>query len=135
MDTPTIVLVVNELPVIPVIPVDPVDPVLVAIDNIIISSRLSLEIAKSLLEHVFNSWNKSDNLIGEKSIRKYLIVDFYQLLYKKHLVYLEELQDYSKNAEYHLLLQQKIKTICSLGLQLQKKEYHDEIIYYMNILS
>jgi hypothetical protein len=126
MDTPPIVLVVNELPV---------DPVFVAIDNIIISSRLSLEIAKSLLEHVFNSWNKPDNLIGEKSIRKYLVVNFYQLLCEKQTIYLEGLQDFNNNADEHVLLQQKIKTISSLGLQLQKKEYHDEIIYYMNILS
>jgi hypothetical protein len=105
------------------------------IDSIIIGGQLSLKIANCLLEHVFYGWNKPDNLIGEKSIRKYLVVDFYQILSETQSVYLEELNDYSKNAEYHGLLQQKIKSISSLGLQLQKKEYHDEIIYYMNILS
>ena len=122
-----IVLVVTELPI--------VAPIVAAIDNIIISSRVSFEIAKSLLEYIFVSWNKPDNIIGEKSIRKYLIVDFYQLLCEKHNICFNELQDYSKNAEYHLMLQQKIKSIGTLGLKLQKKEYHDEIIYYMNILS
>ena len=105
------------------------------IDDIIIGGQLSLKIANCLLEHVFNGWNTPDNLISEKSIRKYLVVDFYQILCEKQSVYLEELQDYSKNADDHNLLQQKIKGIASLGLQLQKKEYHDEIIYYMNILS
>ena len=105
------------------------------IDSIIVGDQLSLKIANCLLEHVFYRWNKSDNLIGEKSIRKYLVVEFYQLLCENQTVYLEELNDYSKNADDHLLLQQKIKGNTSLGLQLQKREYHDEIIYYMNILS
>ena len=102
------------------------------IDRIIIGDQLPLKIANCLLEHVFYG---SDNLICEKSIRKYLVVDFYQLLCENQPVYLEELNDYSKNADDHLLLQQKIKGITALGLQLQKREYHDEIIYYMNILS
>ena len=109
--------------------------ILAIINDILLAPRLSLEIAKLLLEYVFVSWNKPANIIGEKSIRKYLIVDFYQLLCEKHNICFNELQDYSKNAEYHLMLQQKIKSIGTLGLQLQKKEYHDEIIYYMNILS
>ena len=58
-----------------------------------------------------------------------------QILCEKHAVYIEELKDYSKNAEEHLLIQNKIKKINELGLLLQKKEYHDEIIYLMNILS
>ena len=106
-----------------------------AIDEIIVAPQLSLKIAQKLLEHVFNSWNTSNNLIGENSIRKYLVLDLYQLLCKKQAVYFEELEDFSKNADEHLLLQQKVKCITSLGLQLHKKEFHDEIIYYMNILS
>lgn len=105
------------------------------IDSIITGGQLSLKIANCLLEHVFYEWNTPNNLISEKSIRKYLVVDFYQLLCEKQGMYLAELQDYSKNADDHNLLQQKIKCITALGLQLQKKEYHDEIIYYMNILS
>jgi len=111
------------------------NPIYENIDEIIVAQQLSLKIAQKLLEHVFYGWNKPDNLIGEKTIRKYLVVDFYQLLVEKQGAYLEELQDYSKNAEEHHLLQQKIKNIASLGLQLQKREYHDEIIYFMNILS
>jgi hypothetical protein len=122
-----IVLVVTELPI--------VAPIVAAIDSIITGDQLSLKIANCLLDHVFYGWNTPDNVIGEKSIRKYLVVDFYQLLCEKQGAYLTELQDYSKNADDHNLLQQKIKGIAALGLQLQKKEYHDEIIYYMNILS
>jgi len=109
--------------------------IIITIDNILSASRTSMEIAKYLLQNEFVSWNKPDNLIGEKTIRKYLVVDFYQALIEKHSVYFEELNDYSKNAEYHSLLQQKIKKINELGLQLQKKEFHDDIIYYMNILA
>ena len=111
------------------------NPIYEAIDEIIVAQQLSLKISEILLEHVFHEWNKPNNLIGDKTIRKYLVVDFYQLLMKKQKVYIEELQDYSKNAEEHSWLQQNIKNIASLGLQLQKKEYHDEIIYLMNILS
>ena len=105
------------------------------INDILMAPRLSLEIAKLLLEYVFVSWNKPENIIGEKQIRKFLVVDFYQILCEKHAVYIEELKDYSKNAEEHLLIQNKIKKINEFGLLLQKKEYHDEIIYLMNILS
>jgi hypothetical protein len=104
------------------------------INEILIKPRLSLEIAKMLLEYVFVSWNNPENVIGEKHIRKFLITDFYQMLCEKQSVYLEELKDYSKNADEHLLIQNKIKKINELGLLLQKKEYHDEIIYLMNIL-
>ena len=109
--------------------------ILVIINDILLAPRLSLEIAKLLLEFVFVSWNKLDNVVGEKHICRFLIVDFYQILCEKHAVYIEELKDYSKNAEEHLLIQNKIKKINELELLLQKKEYHDEIIYLMNILS
>lgn len=109
--------------------------IIITIDNILTASRVSMEIAKYLLQNVFVSWNKPDNLIGENAIRKYLVVDFYQTLVGKQVIYFEELDDYSKNAEYHSSLQQKIKKINELGLHLQKREFHDDIIYYMNILA
>ena len=109
--------------------------ILVIINDILLAPRLSLEIAKLLLEFVFVSWNKLDNVVGEKHICRFLIVDFYQILCEKHAVYIEELKDYSKTADEHLLIQNKIKKINELELLLQKKEYHDEIIYLMNILS
>lgn len=111
------------------------DLVLQRIDDILTGPQLLLEIAKLLLEFVFVSWNKLDNVVEEKHIRRFLIVDFYVLLCIKNGVYIEELKDYSKNAEEHLLIQNKIKKINELGLLLQKKEYHDEIVYLMNILS
>ena len=111
------------------------EKIMAIINDILMAPRLSLEIAKLLLEYVFVSWNKPENIIGEKQIRKFLVVDFYQILCEKHAVYIEELKDYSKNAEEHLLIQNKIKKINEFGLLLQKKEYHDEIIYLMNILS
>jgi hypothetical protein len=94
-----------------------------------------VELGQLFLTHIFVSWNKVDCLIEEKDIRRFLIVDFYEILHKKKQVYIEELKDYSKNAEEHLLIQNKIKKINELEVLLQKKEYHDEIIYYMNILS
>ena len=109
--------------------------ILAIINDILLEPRLSLEIAKLLLECVFVSWNKPENVVGEKYIRRFLIVDFYQILCEKHAAYIEDLRDYSKNAEEHLLIQNKIKKINEFGLLLQKKEYHDEIIYLMNILS
>lgn len=113
------------------------EEIIAIINNILDAPRLSLEIAKLLLEYVFVSWNKPlpDKQFEEKDIRRFLIVDFYNILYEKQAVYLKELLDYSKNAEEHLLIQNKIKKISELGLHLKKKEYHDEIIYLMNILS
>ena len=105
------------------------------INDILIASRLSLEIAMLLLDYVFVSWNKPENIIGEKHIRRFLVVDFYEMLCEKQLEYLEELKDYTKNADEHLSTQKKIKKINDLGLLLQKKEYHDEIVYLINIVS
>jgi hypothetical protein len=84
---------------------------------------------------VFIDSKEARGAIRTEKAEKYLVVDFYQALIEKHSVYFEELDDYSKNAEYHSSLQQKIKKINELGLQLQKKEFHDDIIYYMNILA
>jgi hypothetical protein len=109
--------------------------ILAIINEILMAPRISLEIAKLLLECVFVSWNKPENTVGEKYIRRFLIVDFYQILCEKHAAYIEDLRDYSKNAEEHLLIQNKIKKINEVGLLLQKKDYHDEIVYLMNILS
>jgi hypothetical protein len=109
--------------------------ILEIINNILLAPRLSLEIAKLLLESVFISWNKPENVVTENQIRRFLIIDFYQMLCEKHAVYIEELKDYSKNAEEHLLIQNKIKKTNDLMLHLQKKDFHDEIIYLMNIFG
>ena len=105
------------------------------INDIIVAPQLSLEIAKLLLKFVFIDWNKPDCLFGDKAVRKVLVVDFYQILSKKQSRYFEELEDYTNNSEYHILVQKRIKNIHALGLLLHQKSYHDEIIYYMNILS
>jgi hypothetical protein len=105
------------------------------LDNILLSPPFLVELGYLLLNHIFVSWNTPDCLIDEKHIRKFLVTDFYQILCEKQAVYLEELTDYSKNADEHLLIQTKIKKIATICLSLQNKDFHDEIIYYMNILS
>jgi len=105
------------------------------LNEILLSLQLTLEIARLLLECVFVSWNKPETLLEEKIIRRYLIVDFYQILCKTQTKYLEEMQDFSKTSDEHLLTQNKFRKITELGFLLQKKEYHDEIIYLMNVLS
>ena len=105
------------------------------LSEILLSLQLTLEIARLLLECVFVSWNKPDTILEEKHIRKFLITDFYQILCKAQTVYLEEMQDFSKTADEHLLTQNKFRKITELGFLLQKKEYHDEIIYLMNVLT
>ena len=89
------------------------EKITIIINEILLNPRLSLFITKMLLKCVFVSWNKPlpDKQIEEKEIRRFLIVDFYEILYKKKQVYIEELKDYSKNAEEHLLIQNKIKKI------------------------
>ena len=105
------------------------------LNEILLSLQLTLEIARLLLECVFVSWNKPETILEEKHIRKFLITDFYQILCKAQTVYLEEMQDFSKTADEHLLTQNKFRKITELGFLLQKKEYHDEIIYLMNVLT
>lgn len=109
--------------------------VLQRIDAILTGPQLSLEIAKLLLEFVFVSWNKPENVVAENHIRKFFVTDLYVLLCNNNAVYIEELKDYSKNAEEHLLIQNKIKKTNDLILRLQKKDFHDEIIYLMNIFG
>ena len=111
--------------------------ILYLLDSILLSQQniFLVELGQLLLTHIFVSWNKPDCLILEKDIRKFLVTDFYQILNEKQAVYLEDLLDYSKNADEHLLIQTKIKKIAAICLSLQKKDFHDEIIYYMNILS
>ena len=111
--------------------------ILYLLDSILLSQQnmFLVELGNLFLNHVFVSWNKVNCLIGEKEIRKFLVTDFYQILYEKQAVYLEDLLDYSKNADEHLLIQTKIKKITNLFQSLQKKEFHDDIIYYMDILS
>jgi hypothetical protein len=107
------------------------------LDNILLSQQnmFLVDLGQLLLTHIFVSWNTTDCLISEKHIRRFLVTNFYQLLYEKQAVYLEALTDYSKNADEHLLIQTKIKKIAEICLSLRKKDFHDEIIYYMNILS
>jgi hypothetical protein len=105
------------------------------LDKVLLSQTFLVDLGYLLLNHIFVSWNTTDCLIGENHIRKFLVTDFYQILCEKQSVYIEELTDYSKNANEHLLIQTKIKKIAATCLSLQKKEFHDEIIYYMNILS
>ena len=111
--------------------------ILYLLDSILLSQQnmFLVELGQLFLTHIFVSWNKVDCLIEEKDIRKFLVTDFYQLLCEKQSVYIDDLKDYSKNADEHLLIQTKIKKIAAICLSLQKKEFHDEIIYYMNILS
>ena len=111
--------------------------ILYLLDSILVSQQnmFLVDLGQLLLNHIFVSWNTPDCLITEKHIRKFLVTDFYQILYEKQAVYLEDLIDYSKNADEHLLIQTKIKKIAEICLSLRKKDFHDEIIYYMNILS
>jgi hypothetical protein len=103
------------------------------IDNIILSPQLSLEVAKLLLNFFFHDYN--DDLKTNKRVRRFLVTDFYVMLREKQNSYFDELNDFSKNADYHNLTQKRIKNICDLWIKLQKKEYHDEILYFMDIMS
>lgn len=109
-----------------------------AIDKMLKSRRNGFSIARVLLEHVFLHWNrdKSDDNCNELySVRRFLVLDFYQLLCTKYDEYARDIKDFSKNADYHHDLQQKMKKINEITLQLEKPDFHSEIIYYMNILS
>ena len=110
------------------------------VDEIILSRRMSLDIAKILLENVFIGWKRGFVqpelvTIQDKDVRKYLVSEFYDILCDNQNEYFVELKDYTKNAEYHELVQKKIKNIAILGDNLKNKSFHDEIIYYMTILS
>ena len=113
--------------------------IMMAIDKMLTSRRHSFSIARVLLEHVFVDWNynKSDDICSTPtySVRRFLVLDFYQLLCTKYDEYARDIKDFSKNADYHHDLQQKMKKINEITLQLEKPEFHSEIIYYMNILS
>lgn len=118
------------------------------------SGRKSYEIAKLLLEHIFVDWTyKKLLLIGADeinirynnksfttsssslSIRRYLVTDFYQLLHKTSERYYDELSDFTKNNDYHYNMQQKIKVINEILHLLDDKDFHDDVIYFMTILS
>lgn len=105
-----------------------------AIDQMLLSSRYSFVIARLLMEHVFYDMNFEDKG-NEKSIRRFLVLDFYQLLCIKNDEYLLELKDYSKTSEQHYGIQQKIKKIHDITIKLDSQEFHNDIIYYMNMLS
>lgn len=119
-----------------------------AIDKMLTSRRHSFSIARVLLEHVFVDWNcdksvdicipnqySQNNYLETRQVRRFLVLDFYQLLCTKYDEYAHDIKDFSKNADYHHDLQQKMKKINEITLQLEKPEFHSEIIYYMNILS
>ena len=118
-----------------------------AIDKMLTSRRHSFSIARVLLEHVFFDWNcdksvdicsnqySQNNYLETRQVRRFLVLDFYQLLCTKHDEYAHDIKDFNKNADYHHDLQQKMKKINEITLQLEKPDFHSEIIYYMNILS
>ena len=103
------------------------------LDDIFLSSQGSLEIAKLLLTYIFIGW--SDTIECDKAVRKFLVYDFFKILCHKQEGYFNQLQDYSTNSEYYKNLQIKINRTDEITLLSQKKEYHDEIIYLMKILS
>jgi hypothetical protein len=115
-----------------------------ALDKMLTSRRYSFSIARVLLEHVFIDWtsdksvdicNNQNNYSETRNVRRFLVLDFYQLLCTKYDEYTRDIKDFSKNADYHHDLQQKMKKINEITLQLEKPDFHNEIIYYMNILS
>ena len=114
------------------------------------SGRYSYEIAKLLLEHEFVNWtykmeseseSESDSMKttfssnSNVSVRRFLVTDFYQLFYKTSERYYDELSDFTKNNDYHYKMQQKIKVINDILHLLDGKEFHDDVIYYMTLLS
>jgi hypothetical protein len=114
------------------------------------SGRYSYEIAKLLLEHVFVNWtyemesdpeSEPDSMKttlssnSNLSVRRFLVTDFYQLLYKTSNRYYDELSDFTKNNDYHYNMQQKIKVINEILHLLDGKEFHSDVIYYMTLLS
>lgn len=110
--------------------------ILQALEQMLVSCRYSFVIARLLMEHVFYDTNFDDkNTDYDKTIRRFLVLDFYQLLCIKSDIYCVELKDFSKTAEQHYGIQEKIKKIHEITEKLDKKEFHDDIIYYMKMLS
>lgn len=124
------------------------------LDSLFLSSRNSYEIAKLLLEHQFPDWTYKNLLLmgaleinikynsrsfttssSSLSIRRYLVTEFYQLLCKKKEIYISELSDFTKNNDYHYQLQEKIRSINTMLVLLENVDFHDDVIYYMTILS
>jgi hypothetical protein len=103
------------------------------IDDVVISARLSLDVAKLLLTYFFTEHRLDTSY--DKAVRNFLVTDFITILTEKHAEYMIDLSDYSKNAEYHDLTYKRIKNISNIFVKLQTKEYHDEILYFMSILS
>ena len=103
------------------------------IDDIVMSPQLSLDVAKLLLTYFFTEHNLDTSY--NKAVRNFLVTDFFTILNEKNAEYMIDLYDYSKNAEYHDLTYKRIKNIANIFVKLQTKDYHDEIIYFMSILS
>jgi hypothetical protein len=113
------------------------------LDYILLSHRIHLELAKMLLENVFVYWNGETNNEAdiafkkryEKALRKYIIENLYEMLCKKQREYFLELHDFDKTNDYHTEIQKRVQNIIELAKLIDKKDFHDEIIYFMDILS
>jgi hypothetical protein len=123
------------------------------LDSLFLSDRKSYEIARLLLTHKFADWTYQNLLLiganeinvkynnnftissSSLSVRRYLVTDFYKLLSRKKYIFQEELNDFSKNNDYHYQLQQNIRSINEILNLLENMDFHDDIIYYMTILS
>lgn len=109
------------------------------LDDILLSHRIHFELAKMLLENVFVYWNREADITfkkkHEKTLRKYIIENLYEILCKKQREYFLELHDFNKTNDYHTEIQTRLQNIIELAKLIDKKEFHDEIIYFMDILS
>jgi hypothetical protein len=109
------------------------------LDDILLSHRIHFELAKMLLENVFVYWNRETDIAfkkrHEKTLRKYIIENLYEILCKKQREYFLELHDFNKTNDYHTEIQKRLQNIIELAKLIDKKEFHDEIIYFMDILS
>jgi hypothetical protein len=119
------------------------DTMLKQLDDILLSHRIHFDLAKMLLENVFVYWNQETNNQSdiafdkryEKALRKYIIENLYEMLCKKQREYFLELNDFNKTNDYHTEIQKRVQNIIELAKLIDKKEFHDEIIYFMDILA
>jgi len=125
-----------------VVSIEKEEAMLKQLDDILLSHRIHFELAKMLLTNVFVYWNRvtnneadiAFNKIYEKSLRKYMIEKLYEMLCKKQREYFLELHDFNKTNDYHTEIQKRLQNIIELAKLIDKKEFHDEIIYFMDIL-
>jgi hypothetical protein len=132
----------KEQPELIVITIEKEEAMLKQLDNILLSHRIHFELAKMLLLNVFVYWNRVTNneydidikKRYEKSVRKYIIEKVYEMLCKKQREYFLELHDFDKTNDYHTEIQKRVQNIIELAKLIDKKDFHDEIIYFMDIL-